>query len=270
MYFASDNTAGIAPPILEAIGRANTGYALGYGNDDCTKRVEQRFADIFEKDVAVFLVPTGTVANALALAHLHAALGRGAVPCGFAHRDRRMRCAGVLRRRHQADRPERRGRQDFRRHIARGARARRVGRAASRHARSVLSLSQATRERHDLSRRRDHGTCRDRACARTGGARGRRAARQCARAHECLAGRSHLEGRVDVLSFGATKGGAMGAEAVIFFDPRARRRHAGAGASAAVRSPPSIASSRRRWRRIWRRRSVAQARAPRQRRWRMR
>src|SRR5205823_2520021 len=70
MYFASDNTAGIAAPILAAIGRANTGYALGYGNDDWTGRVERRFAEIFERDAAVFLVPTGTAANALALAHL--------------------------------------------------------------------------------------------------------------------------------------------------------------------------------------------------------
>src|SRR5687768_2008276 len=70
MNFASDNTAGIATPILEAISRANAGYALGYGNDDWTRRVEQRFAEIFEREVAVFLVPTGTAANALALAHL--------------------------------------------------------------------------------------------------------------------------------------------------------------------------------------------------------
>src|SRR3954451_15401943 len=70
MFFASDNTAGIAAPILEAIGRANTGYALGYGNDNWTQRVERRFAEVFEREVAVFLVPTGTAANALALAHL--------------------------------------------------------------------------------------------------------------------------------------------------------------------------------------------------------
>ena len=70
MFFASDNAAGIAAPILEAIGRANTGYAFGYGNDDCTKRVEKKFAEIFEREVAVFLVPTGTVANSLAIAHL--------------------------------------------------------------------------------------------------------------------------------------------------------------------------------------------------------
>src|SRR5205823_54102 len=70
MYFASDNTAGVAPEILDALARANTGYALGYGNDDWTRRVERRFAEIFEKEVAVFLVPIGTVANALALAHV--------------------------------------------------------------------------------------------------------------------------------------------------------------------------------------------------------
>ena len=46
MNFASDNTAGIAAPILEAIGKANTGYAWGYGNDDWTKRVEKKLADI--------------------------------------------------------------------------------------------------------------------------------------------------------------------------------------------------------------------------------
>src|SRR5258708_10421187 len=70
MFFASDNAAGIATPILEAIGRDNTGYALGYGNDECTKRVEKKFTEIFERDLAVFLVPTGTVANSLAIAHL--------------------------------------------------------------------------------------------------------------------------------------------------------------------------------------------------------
>ena len=70
MNFASDNTAGIATPILDAISRANTGYALGYGNDDCTKRVEQRLSEIFACELAAFLVPTGTAANALALAHL--------------------------------------------------------------------------------------------------------------------------------------------------------------------------------------------------------
>ena len=70
MNFASDNTAPVAPAILDALTAANAGYALGYGNDDWTKAVERRFSAIFEREVAVFLVPTGTAANALALAHV--------------------------------------------------------------------------------------------------------------------------------------------------------------------------------------------------------
>jgi len=66
MNFASDNTAGIAPEILQALVSGNDGFALGYGNDDVTRAVERRIGEIFERDVAVFLVPTGTAANALA------------------------------------------------------------------------------------------------------------------------------------------------------------------------------------------------------------
>src|SRR5262249_60150669 len=79
MNFASDNAAGIAPQILAAISRANAGAALAYGQDAWTRRVEARFAEIFAHDVAGFLVPTGTAANALAPAHLHPP--PGAVPC---------------------------------------------------------------------------------------------------------------------------------------------------------------------------------------------
>ena len=41
---------------------------MPYGADEITRRVEQRFAEIFEHEVAVFPVATGTAANALALA----------------------------------------------------------------------------------------------------------------------------------------------------------------------------------------------------------
>ena len=70
MNFASDNTAPVAPAILDAIVKANEGFALGYGNDDWTTGVERRLAEVFEREVAVFLVPTGTAANALALAQV--------------------------------------------------------------------------------------------------------------------------------------------------------------------------------------------------------
>src|SRR5262245_59121431 len=70
MNFASDNAAGIAPEILAAISQANEGAALAYGDDAWTRRVEERLADVFEHELAVFLVPTRTAANALALAHI--------------------------------------------------------------------------------------------------------------------------------------------------------------------------------------------------------
>ncbi|PQA88363.1 threonine aldolase family protein [Hyphococcus luteus] len=67
MSFASDNWAGAAPEILEAIARANHGAAPGYGGDALTKKVETRFAEIFEKDCKVYFVATGGAANGLAL-----------------------------------------------------------------------------------------------------------------------------------------------------------------------------------------------------------
>ncbi len=70
MNFASDNTAPVAPAILDAIAQANHGYARGYGNDDWTQGVERKLSEIFERDVAVFLVSTGTASNALALAQV--------------------------------------------------------------------------------------------------------------------------------------------------------------------------------------------------------
>jgi threonine aldolase len=68
MNFASDNNAPVAPAILAALATANTGAAAAYGNDAWTKRIEQKFSDLFERETAVFLVSTGTAANALAIA----------------------------------------------------------------------------------------------------------------------------------------------------------------------------------------------------------
>ena len=68
--FRSDNTGRAAPEILEALIRANHGTALGYGGDDYTATLQQRFSELFEIAVRVFPVATGTAANALALASL--------------------------------------------------------------------------------------------------------------------------------------------------------------------------------------------------------
>jgi threonine aldolase len=68
--FRSDNTGRAAPELLEALIRANHGTALGYGADDYTAILQQRFSELFETSVRVFPVATGTAANALALASL--------------------------------------------------------------------------------------------------------------------------------------------------------------------------------------------------------
>ncbi len=68
MNFASDNTMGASAPVLDAILRANNGAEPAYGADSGMKRVETQFAKLFERDVKVFLVATGTAANALCIA----------------------------------------------------------------------------------------------------------------------------------------------------------------------------------------------------------
>lgn len=70
MNFISDNTAGASPNVMAAITAANQGSASAYGTDIWTQDAESRFADIFEHEVAVFLVTSGTAANALALASI--------------------------------------------------------------------------------------------------------------------------------------------------------------------------------------------------------
>ncbi len=67
MDFRSDNVWGASPEILEALAAANHGSAGAYGDDDWTKRLEERLAEVFECDLAVFPVGTGSAANGLAL-----------------------------------------------------------------------------------------------------------------------------------------------------------------------------------------------------------
>jgi threonine aldolase len=66
--FLSDNSAGVSPEILAAITRVNEGAAAGYGADTATEALTPAFSAFFERDVEVFIVATGTAANALSLA----------------------------------------------------------------------------------------------------------------------------------------------------------------------------------------------------------
>jgi len=65
--FASDNNAVIHPEVLEAIRRANDGHVVGYGDDPYTASAVTKFREHFGSDVEVFVVFNGTAANVLSL-----------------------------------------------------------------------------------------------------------------------------------------------------------------------------------------------------------
>ena len=234
MNFASDNTAGVAPEIMAALAKANDGFALGYGNDDSTRRVEKKFSELFKRDVAVFLVPTGTGANALALAHV--APPWGAVLC---HEDAHIatdecgapeffgggiKLVGLPGGNGKIDAATLKARLDNKmqwgppHHVTPAA----VSLSQASEAGTIYRLDEI-RALADIAHA--HGALLHMDGARFGNA----LVRMNASSDEAT-----WKAGVDVLSFGATKGGAMGAEAVIFFDPKraegmsARRKRGGA------------------------------------------
>ena len=73
--FASDNVAGACPEVLEALLKANEGDSATYGNDDYSKSLQKKFSEIFEKEVIVYPIASGTAANALALATMTPVFG---------------------------------------------------------------------------------------------------------------------------------------------------------------------------------------------------
>lgn len=213
-WFKSDNTAPAAPEVMAALAEANRGYARGYGDDAWTARAEQRFAQVFGREVRVFLVGTGTAANALALATLVPPYGSV-----FCHEQ-----AHIVR--DECGAPE---------FMTGGARLQLLPGAGAKLTPDALlrgiadnptavhtvqpravSVSQATElgtvytpdELRALSATaRSHGLLLHMDGARFANAV---ASLGCSPA-EASAG-------VDVLSFGATKNGALAAEAVVFFD----------------------------------------------------
>jgi threonine aldolase len=218
MDFASDNAAGVAPAILNALVRSNAGFATAYGDDATSQRLERRFSELFECDVAVFLVSTGTAANALALAHLsppwgtilchteaHAIVHECGAPEFYGGG---LRLLGV-----EGD-----GGKLTPRTVA-AALDRHFGLRPHQLVPAALSLTQAS----------ECGTVYQvdeiAALAALAHGRGMTVHMDGARFANAVAwlGATPAEASwragVDVLSFGATKGGALAAEAVVFFDP---------------------------------------------------
>ncbi|HLW92890.1 MAG TPA: low specificity L-threonine aldolase [Roseiarcus sp.] len=217
MNFASDNGAGVAPEILEAIVASSRGFSAAYGADEYTKAAEAKLSEIFEKDVAAFLLATGTGANALAL-------GAIAAPWSavFCHEESHIhddecgapefftggaKLVGI---------PGEGGK------ITLDALRETLGRFPRGLVKSVqpgaLSLSQATEAGTiytldeiaalcDLAHRNDLKTHMD----------GARFANSLVALGATPSAMSWRAG-VDILSFGATKNGALACEALIFFD----------------------------------------------------
>ena len=84
MNFASDNVYGVHPKIMAALNDANASTAPSYGSDDLTRKSEEKLAGIFGCELRAFLVTTGTAANGLSLSAITP--GYGAIIChGEAH-----------------------------------------------------------------------------------------------------------------------------------------------------------------------------------------
>lgn len=218
--FASDNMAGVSPPILAALAACNAGAARSYGADDVSRRLQARFAELFEHDVEVLLVSTGTAANALCIAAVTPPWG--AVLCHPASHVNTDECgapeffsgAKLL----SLDGPG--GKID-----PAALRLRAVDGVGDVHTvqPACVSMTQATEFGHvytpteiaELS-----AICRDAGLAlHMDGARFANAIA----ALGCTPAELTWKAGVDVLSFGATKNGAMGVEAVVLFEPgRAR------------------------------------------------
>ncbi|MGE0742481.1 MAG: low specificity L-threonine aldolase [Hyphomonadaceae bacterium] len=87
MNFRSDNTASAAAEILSALTAVNDKPAAAYGDDPWSRKLDEAFSAVFEREVRVFTVATGTAANAIALASLTPPWG--AVLC---HREAHIAC----------------------------------------------------------------------------------------------------------------------------------------------------------------------------------
>ena len=215
MDFRSDNVAGASPEILAALAAANVGTATSYGADETTARLERSFAELFEHEVAVFPVATGTAANALALAALtppwgviycheeaHAAIDECGAPEFFTGGAKLVTVPGADAK----ITPD-------------AVAARLTERGFVHHAQpAAISVSQAT-EAGTLYRpaelaalgafARQNGMALHVDGARFGNA---------VAGLGCAPADITWRAGVDALSFGATKNGALAAEAVLFFD----------------------------------------------------
>jgi threonine aldolase len=218
MNFASDNTSGGSETILKAVVAANAGEASAYGKDPLTAKAVRLLCETFERELSCFLMNTGTAANALALAAI--APPYGAIFCHAQSHIMEDECgapemftggAKIIGIAGPAGKITAAGLKQVLRSFPHGV-EKQVQPAAA-------SLSQVTESGtvyscDELSLlaslARDAGLA-----VHMDGARFANALVSLG----CTPAEMSWKAGIDVLSFGATKNGALGCEAVIFFDP---------------------------------------------------
>jgi threonine aldolase len=216
--FTSDNVTPACDAVMAAVNAANHGTAASYGNDDLSERLQALVSDLFEKQVSVFPVTTGTAANSLALAQLVPVYG--AIYCYEAAHIVTDECgapeffSGGAR---LVGLPAADGKIGPQQIHAAVAYARDIG---VHHVKpAAISLTQATEwgtvyRLNELAAigeaGRQHGLP-----IHMDGARFANAVTHL----KCTPAQATWKQGVDVLALGATKNGALCAEAVVFFDP---------------------------------------------------
>ena len=216
MNFGSDNVSGVHDAILDALHEANAGTAVAYGHDEWTARAVARLRDVFECDLSAYLVVTGTAANALALAAC--CPPHGAVVCHHEAHITTDECGAPEMFTGGAKLMGVRGAAGKLTPAAVAAMLATMGRGEHEQRPSVLSISQATElgtvyttaevaALAELARGHHMHLHMD----------GARFANALVRIG-CAPAELTWKAGVDVLSFGATKNGALGVEAVVFFD----------------------------------------------------
>jgi len=217
--FASDNNAGVHPEVLKALAGVNQGHAVGYGDDPYTASAIGQFRRHFGQDVEAFFVFNGTAANCLSLKVLTKTYE--AVICAQAAHIYVDECGA----------PEKltgcklipiatwQGKLtvDAVRHAYHG-----IGDQHHVQPR-VISITQSTEvgtvyRLHEIRALADFAHERQMFLHVDGARIGNAAASLGKPLRECT-----RDAGVDVLSFGATKNGGMGAEAVVFFNPELAR-----------------------------------------------
>lgn len=231
MRFLSDNTAPICPEVLEALHAANHGLERAYGDDPWTERLSGVLGEFFGRELMAYPVATGTAANALSLAVLCPPYG-----AIFAHEE-----GHIVR--DECGAPE---------HATGGARLVPLRAPHGKLTAAVLeaALDESPVSVHtvqpaavSLTQATELGTSyRPQEIASLAEAAHRRGLKvhldgaRFANALaflDCHPGDVTWRAGVDVLSFGATKNGALAAEAVVFFEPaqaadfELRRKRAG-------------------------------------------